>query len=602
MAASPLAAAGQANIPKEKVLSDNAYLAVVAREKLNIAPVAAGFLPSVVQAGDGDSLPDLNALQYQESRAILQEYVALIARLGPRKDIVPRVTLVLDERPNAFAVSSEQISITTGLVSQIANSIKENKDAGFELIFLLAHEYGHILFDHPRRYAKKIQPVGFEHFFGSALQVAVTINRFTGAAGAGAVVNKDVLSGIGGAISLSPYLEAELHRYVYGPYVKDAESLADFVAVDLFDRLNEFDKKKNPDKFIAVDPRVASAFLSQMEKYDNSVVGQLQQGAKRLGKDLEQSMNAFAKTVPDTIMQSGPEAVWQNAQNSLAKGAGKWILDTISKRFSKEEVHIYYSAEKRVKAINAYADKFYPLKVKAVNNSTLESFGSKIRSTADLITEDNNISSFGKFADVYTSDFAPDKAANEARLLLASRDIVGARAVLDAVIKQIGAKAAAMPASVPGKPAARQGKGKKSVKAAVAPTKVAPETTIKSSSFHMANAQTYIFEGKPAAAETAYKLAIAQPGVPYSAYIDLATVQDQLGRPAEAERSLDKGAQIFGENKFVIARISHYKGLQKNDKVLELIGKCAEIKELKAQCDAMKPDDKEKAAAGLVKS
>ncbi len=563
--ATQLFGSGKPSIPDRPVL--DTYSQTVSKEKLTIAPVTAGLGP-VGDASQAEMLgTGINPALYRQTLQGLQSYIVAIAKAGPRPDVVPRVRFKLDDRPNAFAVSEEEIQLTTGMYKKINDNLAKDPEAIQQLLFILSHEYGHILYDHPQLYAKKSTDVGIAKVATPAIGIATAMNQVSAATGGGTVADRKAMGTMQAALALSPVIETEFYRVVYGPYQREQESLVDFAASDLMTKLKRG------------DPRDASGILTVFETYDNSLVGQLKAGLKNLGDAFKRSMDELRATALATMMRSGPSAVLQRAEQSFLKAIFASVGEMFLRRFNRNSVHLHYSAERRVDGVKLYSDKFYPREASAASAETLAAWAGR-----------NNVTSPSQLVATFEREYGPDEAASEARLMLLSQDVAGARKIMDAAKVKYAAPARA---PAPAKPAAKKGKGGAAKKPAApaAPSPPAEPTGIRSTFFHFVDAQIYTFAGDTPNAIAAYKRAIALPEVSSKIYLDLAALQDLAGDGSAALATLDQGGAKFGEEAVIVAKIRHHAALNQMELATALVTRCAAFPRLAKECSAAIPSD-----------
>lgn len=558
LAAAPASAdlfGGKPKIPDVPVLKS--YDQYVAKGNLKLSAVSTGLVALAPGAIPRDlERAGIDPALYTRTLSGLQSYVALIAASGPRPDIVPRVTLQLSERANAFA-RADEIILTTGMLKLVTERMTEDEKQINQLIFILGHEYSHILYDHPRLYEAKSKDVGIAKFLSRALSIGSAINNVAGKAGTSGPVSPQVMGSVQGALALSPFIEMELYRVTGAPYKKEQESLVDYASSDLMDQLP------------LGDPRDGSNILLVYDKYDDSLVGQMKAGLKHLGDNLKLSLAIVAQAAPEALMNGGPKAVLEQAKSGIAAALAKTFLDFLGRRYDKNKIHLYYSADDRVEGVRLYSDRHHPRKAEVVSSATIGRFFAKAKAPAPR-----------EFAQDYADEYGPDEAASKAAIALSRGDIAGARQLLDAVKARIAARVAPAVA-VKGK-AKGKGKGK-------GPPKLVEKSgpaSIGSVLYHMVDGQTFTFEGKFAEAIAAYKRAIALPRAPAKAYFDLAAVQSLTGDQAGTLATLDKAAAEFGEPAVIVAKIRHSVAIGNVPAATALVTRCAAYPDLAKSCAA----------------
>lgn len=552
---------GKPQIPAQPVLS--VYQQTISTEKLDIKPVAAGLGPI------GPAMPaqleetGINPALYQGTLAALQTYVRAIASVGPRPDIIPRIRFKLDPRPNAFAVSGEEIQLTTGMFKLIQENIQANPEAIQQLLFLLCHEYSHVLYDHPRLYGAKDKDVGIAKIAATAIKVASTVNDLSAKSGGSTVFDRRVMGTMQGTLALSPVIESEIYRVSFAPYHKEQESLADFAATDLMRKLQRG------------DARDAIGILTVYEQYDNSLVGQLKEGLKNLGSALKGSMEQMRAAAPALLAKNGPGAVLRQAENSVLKAIMNTLTGIIQRRLNRNTAHLYYSREKRGDAVKLYADKFFPRTAVAASAETTNAWASRFKVTAPI-----------QLANTFDSEFGPDDAAQKARMLLLKQDGIGARATLDAAKAKFGAAAPTI---------APSGGKKKGRKAAPSKAPAAPTPGIRSAFFHIVDAETYAFAGETANAVAAYLRATTLPEAQLRSFLDMAALQDLTGDGGGALVTLNRAGTRFGEQDVLLAKINHHLARNEMEAAKALLPACHSYPSITRQCDdaVAQRDDKD---------
>jgi tetratricopeptide (TPR) repeat protein len=159
------------------------------------------------------------------------------------------------------------------------------------------------------------------------------------------------------------WVKAELYRFSYGPFSREMETRADFLAVDLMVRAG-------------LNPVAGSQPIEDLyEKYDNSIKKRLQNQLKDVQKTIEGSLAQLTKCAPDMLKESfNGRSLNDQLHSFLKEQIVGWTTQFIAGRFNREKVHIYASADERVKAIHDYAAKFYPGKI-VDNSADLSKFG-----------------------------------------------------------------------------------------------------------------------------------------------------------------------------------------------------------------------------------
>ena len=302
----------------------------------------------IVQSDDAATSAEVNKL------------MGVLRSNSPTPNAPISVHIISDPRPNAHTLDGGNIVVNDGLLRALRTR-EEKNDA---LAFILAHEYGHSLFNDPAsqvEHAKSLEGVGDS--VSLAAQLAGASRYGAGAASGCGAPSQSPLNALAGQAMTGDWLKSELYRASYGPFSREAETRADFFAVDLLVKA-----KMNP---VAGSRPIEDLFQS----YDDTLRKRLEGQIKTVGTAMEGSMKQLGQCAPG-LLQS---AVYGGSMESQIKGymTGQligWMNGMVKARGNKENVHLYYSADERVRAIRAYSDKFYPGQI-ADSSADLAAFG-----------------------------------------------------------------------------------------------------------------------------------------------------------------------------------------------------------------------------------
>jgi len=328
-----------------------------------------------VAAGSGPGGPndpaDLSRYQvtsktYAGTILTMQGMLDEIRKKSPDKTLNPKVRIFNSAKPEGRAINRDLIIISTGLIQALTGQgpiIKEapekldisDTDGLSSLSFILAHEYAHLLYGHHILYKQKEDETrGFTKLIAGSLQVMHTAQSLNREFGGG--LNKEFVQAnktLNAAAISTPWVEAELYRYSYAPFRKQAEQMADYMASDLLSNPDNPSPKYNAQ-------RGAQPMRGLYKIYDNSVKAQMKRLAKDAGKTATVASKQMAASAPLVALNGGDVGAFLSANLkavAIAFGA-KQLLG----RLSKKRTHLYYSAEKRVDAIDEYYGAFYPVK------------------------------------------------------------------------------------------------------------------------------------------------------------------------------------------------------------------------------------------------
>ncbi|MGB6318193.1 MAG: hypothetical protein WBG08_06110 [Litorimonas sp.] len=366
--------------------------------------------------------------QYRGTVIFLEGILRDIRRNSPRPEINPRIMITDNLRPNASAPSKDLILVSVGLLNVLSGVEPYNHDNQTEeapvyldlpledrhnaLAFHIAHEYAHLLFQHPIIFAKRekdtriftdLVAAGF-----TGLAIANEVNGMTGGGMSSEI--SDAAKVLRSSAVATPWIEAEMRRYAFAPFRKDAEQLADFMAMDLLASPDDPEPKYDPSKG-------AQPLRSIYEEYDDSLKAKMKALSKEVEATLERSAERIANVAPAALLGGGN--VGQASLNMLKLGAIEFGAKQLIGRLDKDKIHLYYRASKRVDAIDEYNALFYDAQVEAAD--------------AQLAGQ------FASFMDTYTQEHSAPAAADRAMALLGLGDVEGAEKALRSITDGSGA-------------------------------------------------------------------------------------------------------------------------------------------------------------------
>ncbi len=358
---------------------------------------------------------------YSATIRMLDQIMLEVMQAAPVKSIRPKIRVLNQQKVEAKAYGTDLIIVSTGLLKALTSAnvpedVKEKDLDKFQfseeaklnsLAYILAHEYAHLLYKHPIIYQQKEEETkGFTKAIGAGIQLlhaTQTLNAQIGGTNMNQEFN-DANKVLYGAAVASPWVEAELYRFQYSPYVKDAEQMADYMATDLLTS-----STFGPPKYNAEDG--AQLLRGLYEAYDDSVDAKL----KRLGKEAADTAKdaslKMAATAPNVALSGGDVGSFMEGHLKLA--ITTFGLKKLFGRLNKGKVHLYYSSDKRVDAVEEYFDAFYTAETPEMSASSL--------------------AFFEKFKSTFTEENTPAAAAEQAMEFLAKGDIEGALKALQSV-------------------------------------------------------------------------------------------------------------------------------------------------------------------------
>ncbi|MCI5046622.1 MAG: M48 family metalloprotease [Aquisalinus sp.] len=390
---------GQPAIPDVPVIGDYSPSVI----QSDISQAAASGPATVFTSADRARL-EVVSQAYPRTIRLLEDMLADIRSNSPDKTVAPEIQLFNSKRPNAYALNQNLIVISTGLLETIQEFYADDKYAQDQsLAFILAHEYAHLLYRHPEKYSKAEKAIKISDTIQAGYGLMKTAQAAHLEYGGGSrsdyvEAEKAFMS----AAIASPWIEAELYRFVYAPYTKREEQRADYLASDLLVATEVYNGRSG-----------AKPIRSIYTQYDSQAMEDL----RGLSKDVQEtSTKAAAEIVAvapsAAFSSSGAEAFGGYARNRMFMAGLEVTARTLKRRLDRNEVHLYYGAGQRVDAIEGYYEKHYPGVGMQVTDSVAAAFNA---------------------LDAFKKENTPAAVARTAMTFLARGDIEGARRALATV-------------------------------------------------------------------------------------------------------------------------------------------------------------------------
>jgi len=422
------------------------------------------------------------------------------------------------------------IVIATGFFSMLGENFPEAEMQSHALAFILAHEYAHLLYDHPNKYKEKLEQTVITDDIAGGYQVLKQVQATHNQLGGknNKAFNKAEIGFMGAAVA-SPWIEAELYRAAYAPYVKAEEQLADFMATDLLLDIDTADTK--------FDAKTgASPIRAIYKSYDSSAKGRI----KAIAKDVEKTMRNETKnmvTAAPAQVLNGQTNFGAQIKNRLKRIGAGYAWKQVKSRLDRKNVHLYYSANDRVDAIDTYADLYYPPRIEQATDADLALFG---------------------IATIFNAEHTPGSAAQQAMIFLSHGDIDGAIKALASVTKK---------------------------------------SRFNNIQYLVATADVTFAQGNLSEAIKYYRQAIRRIDAPLRSFSSLSKAHLRAGNDAKAIEALDIGAKRFSEREFIVQRIGAFAALNRKEEALATLLKCQafEDKALSKKCDLAAEPAKPKA-------
>ena len=511
------AEAARIKIPKEIVLETYQQPAGLLNEPVEGAAATAASGPARAFTRADFARLGVVSRSYPETIAKMRNVLDYIRQRSPVPGLNPEIQLFNSELPEARAVNKDLIVVSTGLLKALEEESDQTRaDA---LAFILAHEYAHLLFDHPQAYQTQLEKTNVSKQIGEGYaalkKVQLTHYQLSGES------NKafyDAEKAFMGAAAASPWVEAELYRAVYAPYVKEQEQLADYLAADL---LSDKETPETP-----FDAKNGAEPIRSLYKVYHS---QARDDARALAEDLnETSLTAgrdIAAAAPATLASGNADQLETIAVTRVKLGLAHFGLKTIGKRLDRSRVHIYYSADRRVDAIGTYAAQFYPPRPVDVSNATLSRFAAA-RAARGVGAS-------------FKNEHTASAAARQAMTFLARGDVAGAEKALKDVSNENAA--------------------------------------LGNIAYLVASADVAFAKGDLARAIELYRKAIRRDDAPVRAYINLSKSHLRNGNEEKTLEALALGEKRFSKREFIVARIDAYVVMGREEDALAAYGECQSL-------------------------
>ncbi|MCF6293597.1 MAG: M48 family metalloprotease [Robiginitomaculum sp.] len=360
-------------IPEQAIIETYDQQAIEIGITLN--PAIPGFIPGDIEPINDKLFARLQVSQkeYPKMMKVMNSFIEQLAKVGPRPDIVPQIAIERNAAPNAYTPREDLIVVTSGLLNLLleldtsrveSRNIQTNRTAkdsnskisdedrklslseDHALVFILAHEYAHILLAHPSRYRKQEDATKV----GTPIAGALVLLKKTGGIANTLGINMgqeyyqatDVLTT---ALVISPWLESELYRASFVPYQRKEEMKADFLGADIISKTGKYDIEKGANPLRRIYKIYGDEHKRRLRETKKNVEEQMRAAAKdaaALGAKslLGNGMN-FGKTLKNRVIN---------------RGIGKAFSIIEDRR--KKKPHLYHSSDKRVGAIDKYVIKF----------------------------------------------------------------------------------------------------------------------------------------------------------------------------------------------------------------------------------------------------
>lgn len=378
---------------------------------------------------------DVTTRGYPRVTGVLDRILDDIIAASPRPELRPQVALRSAPSANAQAPRADLIILTTGLFSALmcAEDLERTGECLVmpddrridALAFVIAHEYAHTLLGHPYEFSQRQEELRIADDLATLLAGAATLQQVAGSYGVDMGEEYQTLTeGLGVALVASPVIEGELYRGAFAPYARQAESDADFLAVDILMQTNKY------------DPFTGAEALRDLFPRYNSVVTERLETALEASADRAQAYaGLMMASVPDAVLSNNSQALGSSFRQVMITEGIQLGLHLYGLFSETDDVHLHYAGEARADAVTEYGALFsYPRPSMVVSLSAfgeMSSGGFDAQAYASNATVKSGLGA--ELRESWTRESRPLLAAQRARELMALGDLEGARAELDAV-------------------------------------------------------------------------------------------------------------------------------------------------------------------------
>lgn len=278
-----------------------------------------------------------------ELRPVLDSF----ARAWPYAPLerTPRILFRADEAYQAQALPDNTIIVSMGLL--------EAAQSDSEVLFVLAHEYAHLLLGHFTKAETIAGAKGATQAVSVAWQAGSAFSAMK-KSGGGANLLGSMQSGMeSGARKAAPIAEALRFAVddIFAPsWNRDQENQADALAIDLLVRSNV-----TIDSYANVFARLQKAFESEKASRDKRKAA-----ADAVQASLAETMKGFAANTVTTSSFTGGGAGFQGLGSSLLKSAGGALLNNMGNITKSLGGATHLPPEERRKGLAAYFQAGYP--------------------------------------------------------------------------------------------------------------------------------------------------------------------------------------------------------------------------------------------------
>lgn len=312
-----------------------------------VAPV--GLFTALTNGGPVKvNWPMTNDLQY----AILDNLIAA----GPRPTQQAKVFILSSNIANAFT-NGDEIYMTSGLWDYLFALAENDPEEGQQmLLFILAHEYGHVLMRHSQALSKSEQSYrnlgGVISTTGTVYLIAkgVSQDKATPYGEKRAEMRKAEGVMIGAHLA-GVIVETEARHALYPAFRKETERDADMLAVDLANSFAQRTKK-------STDITMATRSLEYIREINKTQIARQAELSKASKKQIADSAKAIGMLMPVALTSKNSEAALKEVGWLAALNVTGYLAQIYDERKRLEGVALYDAVDQRQKLMKDYFGRY----------------------------------------------------------------------------------------------------------------------------------------------------------------------------------------------------------------------------------------------------
>ena len=284
--------------------------------------------------------------------AILDNLIAA----GPRPSQRAKVFILSSNIANAFT-NGDEIYMTSGLWDYLFALAEKDPEEGQQmLLFILAHEYGHVLMRHSQALSKSEQSY---RTLGSLISTAgmvymiakgVSQDKTATYAEKQADMRKAEGAMIGAQLA-GLILETEARHALYPAFRKETERDADMLAVDLANSFTQRTKK-------ATDITMATRSLEYVREINKTQLARQAELVKASKTQVATSATAIGVLLPVALTSKDSEAALKEIGWLAALSFGGYLAQKYDERRRLEGVALYDAVDQRQRLMKAYFERY----------------------------------------------------------------------------------------------------------------------------------------------------------------------------------------------------------------------------------------------------